>query len=256
MIYYFSATGNSKYVAERIGKAIGEEICSIETIPATIECREGETVGLIAPTNWLGASLLAREFLMKTKFQTASKNYFFYVATFGILPGASGEDARRLLTGQGIEMHASFSVHMPENFTPIFTANYKKDNSWVLEKCEKKIDRIIEQVKARKKGNHTCIRLPYFMRQIMSVLLSYEQQTKRFRVDEEKCIGCSLCQNRCPVQAITMMPNKNNPEASHPVWTKEKCAICLGCLHRCPANAINYGASKGKGQYLNPKTKV
>src|SRR5574344_2025209 len=34
MIYYFSATGNSKYVAERIGKAIGEEVCSIGSIPS------------------------------------------------------------------------------------------------------------------------------------------------------------------------------------------------------------------------------
>lgn len=29
MIFYFSATGNSKYVAERIADATGDQICSI-----------------------------------------------------------------------------------------------------------------------------------------------------------------------------------------------------------------------------------
>jgi len=257
MIHYFSATGNSKYVAERIGKAIGEEVCSIGKIPADITLKDNEVVGLVAPTNWLGASLLAREFMMKTHFATAQNNYFFYVATFGLLPGASGEDARRLLAGNGIALDASFSVHMPENFTPLFSVNNKKSIAKTLEKAESKIDQVIEQVKNRVKGNHTCVRLPYFMRQVMSVLLSYEQQTKRFRVDENTCIGCSLCYNTCPVQAISMKPNKDTQNRGmHPEWTSEKCAICLGCLHRCPKNAINYGGSKGHGQYLNPNTKI
>lgn len=258
MIYYFSATGNSKYVAERIGKALGEEVCSIERSPATIKFRDNEVIGLVAPTNWLGVSLPAREFLMKTQFTTAKNNYIFYVSTFGLLPGASGEDARRLFAARGITLNASFSIHMPENFTPIFSANHKKYIARIIEMAETRIDRVIGQVRNRVTGNHTCIRLPYIMRRIMSVLLSYEQQTKRFRVDENKCIGCALCEKKCPVQAITMVPNANaqSPTDRHPVWTKEKCAICLGCLHRCPKNAINYGASAGHGQYLNPKTTV
>lgn len=256
MIYYFSATGNSKYVAERIGKAVGEDICSIDDIPEAVELKDDEIFGLVAPTNWLGVSLLAREFIQKVQFKKAQGNYFFYVATFGLLPGASGEDARRLFATRGIALDASYSVHMPENFTPIFSANCKKYISHVLDTCEKKIDYIIGQVNTRTTGNHTCVRLPYFMRSLMSLLLSYEQQTKRFRVDEDKCIGCSLCYNRCPVHAIQMKPGADRSRSMHPVWVKEKCAICLGCLHRCPKNAINYGASKGHGQYLNPKTRV
>ncbi|MCR5078221.1 MAG: EFR1 family ferrodoxin [Prevotella sp.] len=258
MIYFFSATGNSKYVAERLGAAIGEETCPVEQAPAAITLREGEVMGLVAPTNWLGVALLAREFLMKTQLKASPGNYIFYVSTFGLLPGASGEDARRLLAAQGIRLNASFSIHMPENFTPIFSANCKKYIARTIERAETRIDRIISQVKSRKEGNHTCVRLPYFMRQLMSVLLSYEQQTKRFRVDEQKCIGCARCATKCPVQAITMTPNAHaqKPSDQHPVWTKDKCAICLGCLHRCPANAISYGASAGHGQYLHPKTTV
>ncbi len=256
MIYYFSATGNSKYVAERLGKALNEDVCSIENIPNEIEFKDDEVVGLVAPTNWLGASLLAREFLKNTKFKMGNNNYLFYVATCGLLPGASGEDARRLLAAQNIKLDASYSINMVENFTPIFSVNYKRCISKTLERAETKIDKIIGQVKARKQGNHTCIRLPYFMRSLMSVLLSYEQKTKRFRVDQDKCIGCSLCALRCPVKAITMATPKDRSRSSYPTWTKEKCAICLGCLHRCPKNAINYGMSAGHGQYLNPNTKV
>lgn len=258
MIYYFSATGNSKYVAERLAKALGEEACSIDTMPTSVVLRDNEVFGLVAPTNWLGVSLLAREFLSRLQVTKGHNNYFFYVATFGLLPGASGEDARRLLSTHGIALDASYSVHMPENFTPIFSANCKKYIARTLDKSERKIDRIAERVKAREKGNHTCVRLPYFMRQLMSVLLSYEQQTKRFRVDVDKCIGCGKCAEKCPVQAITMTANTQAQKKSdqHPVWTKDKCVVCLGCLHRCPVNAINYGGSKGHGQYLHPKTKI
>lgn len=258
MIYYFSATGNSKYVAERLGKAIGEEICSIEKVSGSIEFCDNEVIGLVTPTNWLGVSLLGREFLKNTTFKMAKNNYVFFVSTYGLMPGASGEDARQLFADRGIRLDASYSIHMPENFTPIFSVNNKKGIARIIEKAETKIDHVARQVKKQVKGNHTCVRLPYFMRQLMRVLLSYEQQTKRFRVEEDQCIGCAMCAQKCPVQAITMTPNTNaqKPSDQHPVWTKEKCAICLGCLHRCPTNAINYGTSKGRGQYINPKTKL
>ncbi len=49
MILYFSATGNCKYVAERLAKALGEEMLSMmECIRTERYDFAGESIGIIA----------------------------------------------------------------------------------------------------------------------------------------------------------------------------------------------------------------
>ena len=54
MILYFSATGNSKYVAERIAKATNDECIFILDIMKDEKCflsiKENENVGIVSPT--------------------------------------------------------------------------------------------------------------------------------------------------------------------------------------------------------------
>ncbi len=45
----------------------------------------------------------------------------------------------------------------------------------------------------------------------------------------DKCIGCELCVNECPRQAITLNPLRINPD---------KCISCAKCIGLCPANAL------------------
>lgn len=74
-------------------------------------------------------------------------------------------------------------------------------------------------------------------------------RTKNLTV-EDTCVGCGLCAQKCPAQAIEMRAGK-------PVWVKKNCVMCLGCLHRCPQFAIQYGPNtKVHGQYRNPNVKL
>lgn len=261
MIYYFSATGNSKYVAERIAQAFGEQTCAIEKAPQNIQVQDNELFGLVTPTNWWELPVLVREFLTEKTFRFAADTYSFVVATYGTTPGCCGEDARRLLTKHNIALTASFSVKMPDNWTPIFDLSDKDKVHKQVEAAEPQIDKIIEQIKCKAQDNHTDSRIPYFVRYLTDPLLTYERQTKFFKVDGDLCIGCGLCAKKCPVQAIEMQPAEKagefNQTEKKPVWTTERCALCLGCLHRCPKFAIQYGSNTRKhGQYRHPKTKV
>lgn len=64
--------------------------------------------------------------------------------------------------------------------------------------------------------------------------LSKDSETKAVIVDEDKCIGCKICEKACPFGSIHF--NKSGKTLI--------CDLCGGdpsCVKRCPAGAITYG---------------
>ena len=93
MIFYFSATGNCKYVAERIAAARGDKTVSVadccKSGSFSFE-KTGKTVGIISPTYAWGLPVIVREFLQKLTLNT-KPDYLWFAATYGTTPGQTGK---------------------------------------------------------------------------------------------------------------------------------------------------------------------
>lgn len=247
MLLYFSATGNCKYVAQRLAAAYNEKAISI------LDCLHQEqydfsesTIGIVFPTYFWGLPSLVQEFLEKASFQT---DYLYFIATYGTTPGAAGHMAAQAIRGRSVD--AFYSVRMPDTWTPLFDLSSPGKVAAFTKTTEAEIDTILCCVQSRYTNSHMSPRVPLLMAKCFAQPFyhSKARRTAHFHV-EQSCIGCGLCQKICPAQAIRLENRK-------PVWVKEKCILCLGCLHRCPRFAIQYGKhTQAHGQYVNPHVKL
>ncbi len=255
MIFYFSATGNSKYVASKISAVIKEEPIAIadcvKNQQFTFAAKEKEKIGFVTPVYFWGLPSIVREFLEKLELRIPDSGhpYIYHVATFGTTTGQASRMVDEFLKIKGLALNGSFSVQMPDTWTPVFDLTDKEKIKKINFKSEKQIKDVAEKIRRELAGDFSRRKVP-----VAAVKLFYPQyekarETKHFTV-EDSCIGCGLCAKKCPVGAIKIQNRR-------PVWIKAKCALCLGCLHRCPAFAIQYGKNTRKhGQYLNPNVKI
>lgn len=247
MILYFSATGNSKYVATRIAEIIHDEMREItDCITDSSFLFEDEWIGIVTPTYFWGLPSIVNDFLKKSEFHT---DYLYFVATYGTTPGAIGALAKEAISNRKVD--ALYSVRMVDTYTPIFDISTPEKQNAFTANTETEIQTIIGSINEKLCNKQMIHSTPAFVvKGIAQPIYNRKaRRTSRLSVDAN-CIGCGLCEKKCPVQAIQMKEGR-------PVWVKEKCVMCLGCLHRCPKFSIQCGNKTRKhGQYTNPNVKI
>lgn len=232
-VLYFTATGNSLYVAKRLGG----ECYSIPKLMKEGQFEfEDEKLGIIFPTYYLGVPKIVEEFLSKAKLKS---KYIFGIATYGAFSGAVSNHLFEIGKSNGIEFSYINEIIMIDNNLAAF--DIKKQ----LEKePEKKIEEnLVKIIKDVEEGTEYIKKHTIIMNgmRLLSVKLSNNEFQKNFSVDNN-CNGCKTCERVCPVDNIKV---ENKPIFNN------NCQQCMACIHNCPKKAIGIKKEKNKTRFIN-----
>lgn len=252
MIFYFSATGNSKYAAERIAAAGEDHLISLRDAVRSRSYRydvsREERIGFVFPVYFWGLPSILRFFVNKLELTGYRGQYIYALMTCGSSTGGAGDQLSELLKEKGLTLSAQFGVPMVDNYVPMFRIAGAEEIEKRLDAAEARIDDAARAVRAKGAGDYNRSRgtAPGVMTGALYPLYAHGRSTRPFVVTDH-CIGCGLCQEICPCGAILISGGK-------PAWVKSRCVRCLGCLHRCPAQAIHWKTpEEDRGRYYNPR---
>lgn len=253
MIFYFSGTGNSRWVAESLGKRLGdavEDIADVKIEKEEYTLPEGEILGFVFPVYAWAPPAIVMDFISLLRLSSAPK-YVFFVCTCGDDSGKTADIFCKAIKEKGWECNAGFSVIMPNTYVslPGFDVDPLHIVSKKLREAKERIEYISSKLAARARLID-CYEgaFPWIKSYLIHFLFMHTLMSPKPFKAADSCISCGLCEKACPVRNIHLK------ERGKPEWGSH-CTMCLACYHSCPKHAIEYSClTQKKGQYLFDKS--
>lgn len=261
MIIYFTGTGNSRLVAEKLHQHYfpedreGKKLYSLDgdrlLHPGRqlLECADNQLVIWVFPVYSWGVPPVVLRFIDKVRFKGAERARHYMVCTCGDDVGRTDDQWRHHLGRRGWTPRGAFSVTMPNTYVCMkgFDVDTPDIEAGKLAAMPGRIEEICRAID-RGFADSDLIRGSWAWWKtnlVYGLFRAFKMSPFPFRADPDRCTSCGLCARDCPMLNIKMKDR-------HPEWGPA-CAMCLRCYHHCPVNAIAYGKeTAGKGQYRPP----
>lgn len=237
MVLYFSATGNTEFVAKEIARRLNDDCINLLN-----RVKENDHSDLYSKTPFIICApvyvcemprFLAK-YLREQTFSGSRDVYFIF--TSGGYCGISGILAKKMFRKKKMHYLGHAEFRMPRNYVasnayPML--EFEQVKARILDSY-RKIDTVVSDIRSgrRLKARHvflfeTVITLPF-----NPVWSKLKYQTRDF-YSTGKCIGCGKCVKLCPLNNLSLKDGK-------PVWG-DACTHCMACIANCPTEAIEYG---------------
>ena len=245
VMFYFSGTGNSKYIAELFGQEMGAACHSIEEdidFGALIDA--SETIGFCYPVYMSRVPRIMREFAARHMDRLKGKRLVI-LCTQLIFSGDGARAFAAMFPPGHIEVAYAEHFFMPNNVSNVFVLPMPSDKG--IERCaaraRRKMQRVCRDIKdgkARKRGFNAVSRgLGLIQAVFLSAMEKMANNSVRITKD---CTHCRICVDICPMQ--------NLAHEGDSITHKHNCTMCYRCVNECPQKAITVAYhGKVKKQY-------
>ena len=232
---YFSGTGNSRYVLERFCRKYDSEssVFSIEDDNAKEAVRNEELIVFAYPVQYSTVPKIVRDYIEKNKDLWKDKKVFV-IATMGLFCGDGAGMLGRELKKHGAIMIGGLHVKMPDIIGDVKLLKYPLEkNKETVRKAQEKVDKaalLLKEGRPKKEGMGTIAFLCGFFGQRLYFGHMTKEYSDKLKIDKDKCVGCTKCENLCPMKNISIKDGK--------AVADRYCTMCYRCINNCPKQAI------------------
>ena len=269
--FYFSGTGNTRYLTEWLSGLLAERyevrkyalILSADgaarAVPVPALGRgelaaegirravaESDLVLIAYPVYGSSPPLPVRRFL-HTAGNAFKDKEIAVAATQYMFSGDGAAAAGRTAERYGGRVKYAEHFDMPNNLSDcrIFSVKNGEELRAMLDRTERKMEafarRILDGKPLRRGFNPVSHAVGYFCQR--ALWRRHENGKKdRLRIDPSRCTGCGLCAGNCPAANLRVEKGKAVPAG--------RCILCYRCVNLCPVRAVTLlGAAPPAKQY-------
>jgi formate hydrogenlyase subunit 6/NADH:ubiquinone oxidoreductase subunit I/menaquinone-dependent protoporphyrinogen IX oxidase len=258
VLFYFSGTGNTRYIARRICDTLNEHdyeaaAVSIENLPtkqAQILIDNASAVGIGWPIYGSDAPKIVKDFVKNMPI-TENKPLLTFCTQL-LFSGDGAVVLSRQLDAKGYVQKWAMQFNMPNNLAvkgmPFSCSeDYALHEESHLKQARKKADYLafmvlknVEEIKGA-----TIFHTIAAMSQRPAFRAMHGAMEKMIKINGD-CNGCGLCVSICPTNALKIVGDKAVRVKS------EECTLCMRCVDFCPNNAVNTSKKAKLPHYKGP----
>lgn len=237
MILYFSATGNTKLIAQTLAKRLDDEAVDLLSRIKKNDYSEIKSDLPFVICSPVYVSELPLFFLDHLKkLSLSGSNNVYGILTNGGYSGIAGGQLKGIIKRKNMAFMGYAEFKLPSNH--ITNKSHKVIGAdEIKERIKTSLDKADEIAEVIKNGGSFKNRHIFFLEYaatlpVAPLLCHINQGTEGFWI-KDSCIFCGKCEKLCPMNVISIQDGK-------PVWNIKRCAHCMSCIQNCPVEAIEY----------------
>lgn len=246
MVLYFSASGNSRFIAESAARSLQDDcVCLNEKIKNRDFgrlCSDTPFI-LVCPVFAWRIPRIVEEYLQYTALSGNDRVYLL-MTTCGS-SGNTGSYGEKLFRSLGKRWMGWYTFYMPGSYVAFMENPDLKHAKEMNRRAKEQLSELLPVIERGEKLSSFRVTLagrfmsraanPFFYRFIIG-------RPGFYATDD--CVGCGECSRVCPLNNIEMTDGR-------PGWGNT-CTHCMACVHRCPKRAVEFRkVSVGKNRYYN-----